>query len=156
MCWCNFFLQKSNYKSHVYKDGWHLVCHKNISIAISLIFPRNPFISHPRAGFFVSRNETTLSPWKHAQIYLTQTGKLGQEERTSSTTIPKVWCLWHINIKLLTPDIQRMSILDFPGGPVVKTPRFHCRGRGSIPGRGRSRMPQGAAKKKKEEKKVYS
>ena len=25
---------------------------------------------------------------------------------------------------------------DFPGGPVVRTPRFHCRGPGSIPGRG--------------------
>ena len=25
---------------------------------------------------------------------------------------------------------------DFPGGPVVKTPRFHCRGAGLIPGQG--------------------
>ena len=25
---------------------------------------------------------------------------------------------------------------DFPGGPVVKTPHFHCRGMGSIPGWG--------------------
>ena len=26
------------------------------------------------------------------------------------------------------------EILDFPGGPVVKTPCFYCRGTGSFPG----------------------
>ena len=25
---------------------------------------------------------------------------------------------------------------EFPGGPVVRTPHFHCRGPGSIPGQG--------------------
>ena len=29
-----------------------------------------------------------------------------------------------------------LKMRDFPGGPVVKTPRFHCRGCGSIPGWG--------------------
>ena len=39
---------------------------------------------------------------------------------------------------------------DFPGGPVVKTPRFHCRGHGvpSLVGELRSYMPRGTAKKK--------
>ena len=27
-------------------------------------------------------------------------------------------------------ELQEMSIEDFPGGPVVKTLRFHCRGHG--------------------------
>ena len=33
-------------------------------------------------------------------------------------------------------DVNKSTKLDFPGGPVVKTLRFHCRGAGSIPGRG--------------------
>ena len=40
---------------------------------------------------------------------------------------------------------------DFPGGPVVKTPHFHCRGVGSTPGRG-AKIPHAARccqKKKK-------
>ena len=32
---------------------------------------------------------------------------------------------------------------DFPGGPVVKTPRFQSRGLSSIPG-GRAKIPQAA------------
>ena len=32
--------------------------------------------------------------------------------------------------------IYKNTESDFPGGPVVKTPHFHCRGAGSIPGRG--------------------
>ena len=40
---------------------------------------------------------------------------------------------------------------DFPGGPVVKTLHFHCRGHGSNPlvGELRSHMPSGVTKKKK-------
>ena len=47
-----------------------------------------------------------------------------------------------------------MTFWDFPGGPVVKIPRFHCRGHrfGSIPGQG-IKIPHlisgGTAKKKK-------
>ena len=50
---------------------------------------------------------------------------------------------------------------DFPGGPVVKTPRFHCRGPGilSLVGELRSNVPRGAAKKRKKatglKQKVY-
>ena len=32
---------------------------------------------------------------------------------------------------------------EFPGGPVVRTPRSHCRGLGSIPGQG-TKIPQAA------------
>ena len=40
---------------------------------------------------------------------------------------------------------------DFPGGPVVRTPRFHCRGSGFNPWSGelRSRKPTGMAKKER-------
>ena len=38
---------------------------------------------------------------------------------------------------------------DFPGGPVVKTPCFHCRGPRFHPWSGKFRMPRGVAKKKK-------
>ena len=43
---------------------------------------------------------------------------------------------------------------DFPGGPVVKTPHFHCRGARvrSLVRELRSRMLHGAAKKKKKKK----
>ena len=33
------------------------------------------------------------------------------------------------------------NIRDFPGSPVVRTRRFHCRGPGSIPGQG-TNIPQ--------------
>ena len=40
--------------------------------------------------------------------------------------------------------------MDFPGGPVVKTPHSHCRGHGFDPwsGKLRSHMPCGSAKSK--------
>ena len=38
---------------------------------------------------------------------------------------------------------QNMRNRDFPGGPVVRTWRFHCRDLGSIPGRG-TKIPQAA------------
>ena len=33
-----------------------------------------------------------------------------------------------------TPSRRNERDVDFPGGPVVKMPCFHCRGRGFIPG----------------------
>ena len=43
---------------------------------------------------------------------------------------------------------------DFPGGPMVKTPCFHCRGAvQSLVGELGCRMPHGAAKKRKKKKK---
>ena len=41
---------------------------------------------------------------------------------------------------------------DFPGGPVVKTPCFQCRGMGSIPGQG-TKIPQAVWPKKKKKRK---
>ena len=40
---------------------------------------------------------------------------------------------------------------DFPGGPVVRTLRFHCRGSGSIPGQG-TKILQAAKPKQKKQK----
>ena len=45
---------------------------------------------------------------------------------------------------------------DFPGGPVVKTLCFHCRGRGFDPWLGKFRMPHSVAKKKKKKKNVLT
>ena len=46
---------------------------------------------------------------------------------------------------------------EFPGGPVVKTPRSHCRGPGSTPGWG-AKIPRavrcGQKKKKKKKEKL--
>ena len=40
---------------------------------------------------------------------------------------------------------------DFPGGPVVKTLRFHCRGVGAIPGQG-TKIPHAARHSQKKKK----
>ena len=42
-----------------------------------------------------------------------------------------------------------MAVQGFPGSAVVKTPRLHCRGAGSIPGRGSSSCREVRPKKKK-------
>ena len=45
--------------------------------------------------------------------------------------------LWtHVLCPQTMPPLFKNSSMDFPGGPVVKTPHFHCRGTGSIPGLG--------------------
>ena len=51
-------------------------------------------------------------------------------------------------------NLKKKIKKDFPGGPVVKIPRFQCRGRGfdSLVGEPRSHMPRGAAEKKKTNK----
>ena len=53
---------------------------------------------------------------------------------------------------LVSQCIKNRKIRDFPGGPVVKTLRFHCRGTGLIPGQG-TKIPHatwcGPKKKKK-------
>ena len=41
---------------------------------------------------------------------------------------------------------------DFPGGPVVKTPHFHSRGTGSVPGRGTKILHAAWPKKKNRER----
>ena len=48
-------------------------------------------------------------------------------------------------------DEAEMQLRDFPGGPVVKTLHFHCRGCGFDPWSGK--MPHGMAKKFKKKKK---
>ena len=47
---------------------------------------------------------------------------------------------------------EEIQFGDFPGGPVVKTLRFHCRGHRIDPGSGKFHMPCGAAKKKKKKR----
>ena len=51
--------------------------------------------------------------------------------------------LYHVQylFKMIrTTNSAKLCIRDFPRGPVVKTPGFHCRGLGSIPGQG-TEMP---------------
>ena len=45
--------------------------------------------------------------------------------------------------------LRNVDILDFRGGPVVKTFCFHCRGHGFQPWLGKFCVPRGVAKKKK-------
>ena len=51
-------------------------------------------------------------------------------------------------------SLFKVTLLDFPGGPVVKTPRFHGKGAQVRPlvGKLRSRMPRSAARKTKTNK----
>ena len=66
-------------------------------------------------------------------------GKLTKEKRM--LTVCRVLISLIIGIK-------NARFSDFPGGPIVKTSCFHCRGVGSIPGWGiRSHMSHSAAKK---------
>ena len=55
----------------------------------------------------------------------------------------------------ITKNTKINKCWDFPGGPVVKTPCFHCRGHGFDPWLGKIPMPHGVTgkKKKKEERK---
>ena len=46
----------------------------------------------------------------------------------------------HVTYKGLIFKIYK-QLWDFPGGPVIKNPHFHGRGKGSIPGRG-TKIPQ--------------
>ena len=51
---------------------------------------------------------------------------------------------------------QEAVIWNFPGGPVIKTPHFQCRGMGSIPGWGTKIPRASAARPKKKKKKLSS
>ena len=45
-----------------------------------------------------------------------------------------IWIvLFHLGIKMQYIIKQEITTRDFPGGPVVKIPHFHCRGCGSDP-----------------------
>ena len=46
-----------------------------------------------------------------------------------------------IKRQTLTEWIKKQGLREFSGGSVVKTPRFHCQGPGSIPGQG-AKIPQ--------------
>ena len=51
-------------------------------------------------------------------------------------------------------DLFQISLFwEFPGGPVVRTRHFHCRGLGSILGRG-TKIPQAARRGRKNQKKT--
>ena len=41
--------------------------------------------------------------------------------------------IWQGVSEDLTFEVKRNSLRNFPGGPVVKTPCFHCRGQGFDP-----------------------
>ena len=41
-------------------------------------------------------------------------------------------------------------VSDLPGGPMIKTPRFHCRGHGFDPWSGKFRLPLQCGQKRKE------
>lgn len=54
--------------------------------------------------------------------------------------------LWVLGF--LPRNVTEQNYTGFPGGPDMRTARFHCRGHGSIPAQGaRSHMLQGVAKK---------
>ena len=50
---------------------------------------------------------------------------------------------------------SKKNLREFPGGPVLRTPHFHCQGPGSIPGQG-TKIPQAAQhdQKRKKKKKI--
>ena len=51
---------------------------------------------------------------------------------------------------------MKMKFREFPGGPVVRTPRFHCRGPGLLPGRA-TKIPKATWRgQKKKKKKKFS
>ena len=52
----------------------------------------------------------------------------------------------------ITKDTKINKCWDFPGGPVVKTPCFHCRGHRFDPWLGKIPMPHGVTGKKKKKK----
>ena len=53
----------------------------------------------------------------------------------------------------LSALLQKAGSWDFPGGAVVKTASFHCRGHGFDPGQGTKILHTVKPKKKKEKKK---
>ena len=63
---------------------------------------------------------------------------------------------WIFFFFALTFIFKKHCIWEFPGGPVVRTPRFHFRGMGSIPGWG-TKIPQAAqyGQKQKQTKKLH-
>ena len=67
-----------------------------------------------------------------------QTSNHSQDKEEITVKIPKILR-------------RKKPCQDFPGGPVVKTLRFHYKGTGLIPGGG-TKMPHGAAKKTKQNK----
>ena len=51
---------------------------------------------------------------------------------------------WRIFIPVALKEVVVKTVYrEFPGGPVRRTLRFHCRGPGSVPGRGNN-IPQAA------------
>ena len=65
-----------------------------------------------------------------------------------------IYCILNEPLKRLHKKILSW---EFPGGPVVRTRRFHCCGLSSIPGQG-TKIPQaawhGQKKKKKKNRKI--
>ena len=82
-------------------------------------------------GLIPKHSASLTKSWRRAQAQR-QLSKTGRWESSSCSR----------------KSLSKHQLRDFPGSPVVKTPCFHSRGHGLIPGRG-SRIPHAAAKKKK-------
>ena len=76
--------------------------------------------------------------------------RLNWDDRTTFRRIPFSIRSW-VSIDHQRNFVQDMEMREFPGGPVVRTRRFHCQGSGSIPGQG-TKIPQAARPKKKKKK----
>ena len=69
-----------------------------------------------------------------------------------------VWCSLEVLKEAEVPEgndslsLTQTGGEDFPGGPGVKTPCFHCRGHGFDPWTGKFLMPHCVAKKKNKNK----
>ena len=69
-----------------------------------------------------------------------------------------LWIDTKLRIEYIRALLKLNNSQEFPGGPVVRIPRFHCRGHGvpSLVGELRSRMPRGQKEKKKRKIKQFS
>ena len=59
--------------------------------------------------------------------------------------------IYKANTHVITTRLRDRALGEFPGSPMVRTRRFHCRGPGSIPGQG-TEILQAARRSKKKRK----
>ena len=73
-----------------------------------------------------------LQNWKESGVDAVAWGILSKEIVTETTELLRL--LWtHMNSKNLGLKIKKANYREFPGGPVVRTPRFRCWGPGFDP-----------------------
>ena len=103
---------------------WRLSQREGIADSHSEWFPP-PKASHTLSNSNVHRAGQIKVMWIHICLNKKQRSLLPLRNTPFSIFLDQsIWC-----ISGFTPDRQR----DFPGGPVVKTPGFQCRGRGFNP-----------------------